>query len=114
LLPLGQIPAAIEPDNHARAGGAIGFPTLHGIPYRRSGILLCPDGRIARRRNLPIHHLDAGFLVVNEDCRHAMGARLLRSGLAEEVVLLHGGKTGMRVAAADEAEFVGIGPKGIF
>ena len=39
----------------------------------------------------------------------ALRARLLRRGLAEEIVLFHGGKPGMRVGAADHAELVGIG-----
>jgi hypothetical protein len=40
-------------------------------------------------------------VVVDEGLRHALRARFLRDGLAEEVVLLERGEAGVRVAAAD-------------
>src|SRR5262245_10109721 len=85
-----EVPAAEETHRHAWPGRGVGFLALHRVPQRRARVLGSPDRSIAGRADLPVHDLHAGLLVVHEDRGQAVRAGLLRGGLAEEVVLLHG------------------------
>jgi hypothetical protein len=59
-------------------------------------------------RRPPVHDFNAACCIVNKDTRHPARARLLRDGFAEKVILLHRGESRVRIAAADEAKFVGV------
>ena len=103
-----KIPAAEEAHDEARAGGGVGFLALHGVEDRGARVFLGPDDGVAGGDDFPVHDFHAGLWVVHEGGGQAVRAGLAGRGLAEEVVLLEGGEAGVRVAAADEAELVGI------
>ena len=103
-----EVPAAEEAHDHARAGGGVGFPALHGVQDRLARVFLGPHGGVTGGADLPVHDLHAALRVVHEGGGHAVRAGLGGRGLAEEIVLLDGGEAGVRVGAADQAELVGI------
>ena len=93
-----EVPAAEEAHDHPRAGGGVGLAALHRVEDRLARVLGRPDGRVAGGADLPVHDRHAGLRVLDEGLGHALRARLLRRGLAEEVLLLHRGEAGVRVA----------------
>src|SRR6185369_658058 len=73
-----------------------------------SGVLGRPYSGITRGGDFPVHDRHTGLWIVNEGLCQTLGTGFLWRGLAEEVIFLHRGETGMRIAAADEAKLVGI------
>src|SRR6185312_2274512 len=103
-----KVPAAKEPDHHARAGGSVGFLALHSIPEGFARVVGGPDGRVAGRADLPIHDLYAGLRIVEKRGGHALGTGLLGSGLAEEVILFQRRQTRVSVRTPYHAELVRV------
>ena len=102
----GEVPAAEEAHQHARAGGAVGLLVLHRVEQGRAGVLAGPHRGEAGGDHPPTGVLgvaDLGHRVLD-----TLGVRFRAGVLAEEVVLLCGGETGVAVGRADEAELVRV------
>ncbi len=102
------VPSTKEAHQHARAGCRVCLTALHGVEDRLAGVFHGPHGCVSGRADLPIHDRHTGLWILEEGLGHALRAGLLRRGLAEEVLFLHGGEAGVRVAAADHAELVRV------
>ena len=102
----GELPAAEEADAHPTSGSGVGLLALHGVEDRLAGVLVGPDRGQTGGGQLPA--LDLALLGLEHRVLHSMRAGFVTGVLAEEVVLLRGGKRGVAVGRADLPELVRI------
>src|SRR4029077_8362471 len=86
-----EVVTAEEADEHARAGGRVGFAALHGVEDRLARVLARPDCGVARSSRLPAH--DHGLFRFDKGVVGAARTWFGTARLAEEIVLLDGGQT---------------------